>query len=227
MTTMVSVIVPAWNVAHLLPRCLDSLLAQSHRPLEIIVIDDGSTDGTATVMRDYHERHPEVHLISQPHRNVGPARNAGLSVARGEYIGFVDADDWVEPDFYAELVRIAETSGADVVVCGLWFHLGRIKAPFPFLPRASALSGDRAAGLALNPIRMPSFAWDKLYRRALLCDEAPFPAIYYEDIATTHESWLAPTPSPSPAARTTTTACARRALPETSGRETPSPPSRP
>ena len=140
---------------------------------------------------------------------------------------FVDADDWVEPDFYAELVRIAETSGADVVVCGLWFHLGRIKAPFPFLPRASALSGDRAAGLALNPIRMPSFAWDKLYRRALLCDEAPFPAIYYEDIATTHESWLAPTPSPSPAARTTTTACVRTALPETSGRETPSPPSRP
>jgi len=185
MPTLVSVIVPAWNVEHLLPRCLDSLLAQSHRPLEIIVVDDGSTDGTAAVMRDYRERHPEVHLISQPHRNVGPARNAGLSVARGEYIGFVDADDWVEPEFYAELVRIAETSGADVVVCGLWFHLGRLRAPFPVLPRASTLSGDRAASLALNPIRMPSFAWDKLYRRALLCEEAPFPAIYYEDIATT------------------------------------------
>ncbi|PFG17169.1 glycosyltransferase involved in cell wall biosynthesis [Propionicimonas paludicola] len=185
MPTLVSVVVPAWNVAHLLPRCLDSLLAQSHRPLEIIVVDDGSTDGTAAVMQDYHERHPEVHLISQPHRNVGPARNAGLSVARGEYVGFVDADDWVEPEFYAKLVGIAETSGADVVVCGLWFHLGRLRAPFPFLPRASLLSGDRAASLALNPVRMPSFAWNKLYRRALLGEEAPFPAIYYEDIATT------------------------------------------
>jgi len=184
MPTLVSVVVPAWNVAHLLPRCLDSLLAQTHRPLEIIVVDDGSIDDTAAVMQDYRERHSEVHLISQPHRNVGPARNAGLSVARGEYISLVDADDWVEPEFYAELVRIAESSGADVVVCGLWSHLGRLRTPFPFLPRASILSGDRAASLALNPVRLPSFAWNKPYRRALLCDEAPFPAIYYEDIAT-------------------------------------------
>lgn len=184
MTTLVSVVVPAWNVASLLPRCLDSLVAQTHRALEIVVVDDGSTDGTAEVVRRYRSRHPEVHLVSQPHRGVGPARNAGLSVVRGEYLCFVDADDWVEPGYVADLLELATTTGADIALGNLWYHLGPLRIRHPFLPRARVLSGEQAAELSLNPVRLPSFAWYKLYRTSLFASP-PFPSVWYEDIATT------------------------------------------
>lgn len=185
MAPLVSAIVPVWNVAGLLPRCLDSLLAQTHPRLEIIVVDDGSTDGSGAVMLTYHEQHPEVHVVTQRHRGIGPARNAGLSVARGEYVVFVDADDWVEADFVSDLLRIAETTAADVVVSGLWFHSGALRAPFPFVPRQGVITGEEAARRSLSPARMPAFVWNKLYRRDLFADEPPFPSILYEDLATT------------------------------------------
>jgi len=185
MAPLVSVVVPVWNVVRLLPRCLDSLLAQQHRPLEIIVVDDGSTDGSDEVMLAYHEQHPEVHVVTQRHRGIGPARNAGLSIAHGEYICFVDADDWVDTDFVSHLVGVAQDTGVDVVVSGLWFHSGPLRAPFPFWPKERVITGEEAALRSLSPARMPAFAWNKLYRRTLLADEPPFPSILYEDLATT------------------------------------------
>lgn len=185
MAPLVSVVIPVWNVVRLLPRCLDSLLAQTHRPLEIIVVDDGSTDGSLEVMLDYHDRHPEVQVVTQRHRGIGPARNAGVSIAHGEYVFFVDADDWVESDFVSDLVGIAETTRADVVISGLWFCVGPLRAPFPFWPQTSVVTGEQAAQRSLNPSRMPAFVWDKLYRRSLFADEPPFPSVLYEDLATT------------------------------------------
>ncbi len=185
MAPLVSVVVPVWNVAQLLPRCLDSLLAQTHRPLEVIVVDDGSTDGSGDVMAGYHGEHPEVHVVTQRHRGIGPARNAGVSIAHGEYVFFVDADDWVEPDFVSDLVGIAEATGADVVISGLWFCVGPLRAPFPYWPRTPVIRGDEAARRSLAPSRLPAFVWDKLYRRSLFADEPPFPSVLYEDLATT------------------------------------------
>ncbi|MCC6495859.1 MAG: glycosyltransferase [Propionibacteriaceae bacterium] len=181
-----SVVVPVLNVAHLLPRCLDSLLAQTHRPLEIIVVDDGSTDDSAEVMRRYEQRHSEVHLVSQRHRGVGPARNAGLSIAKGAFVSMVDADDWVEPEFIADLLAIAMDTGADVVVGGFSFDFLGLEVPFPFLPRTHSMTGPEAAELSIHMTRFPAFAWNKLYRRDLFrADDPPFPSIYYEDLATT------------------------------------------
>ena len=185
MTPLVSVVVPVWNVERLLPRCLDSLVAQTHRPLEVIVVDDGSTDGSRDVMLAYHEKHPEVHVVTQRHRGIGPARNAGLSVAQGEYVFFVDADDCVDADFVSHLVGIAQSTAAVVVISGLWFHSGVLRAPFPFRPKELVISGEQAARRSLSPARMPSFVWNKLYRRDLFAGEPPFPSILYEDLATT------------------------------------------
>ena len=185
MSTLVSAVVPVWNVAGLLPRCLDSLLAQTHRPLEIIVVDDGSTDDSLAVMRRYAAQHPEVHVVSGPHRGLGPARNTALNIAHGEYVCLVDADDWVEPTFVADLLTHATRTGADVVICGFWFHLWGLRAPFPFLPRTARLTGLEASELSLNLSRMPAFAWNKLYRRSLFHADEPFPSILYEDLATT------------------------------------------
>ena len=186
METLVSIVVPAFNVGRYLPRCLDSLLAQSHRPLEIIVVDDGSSDDTAAVMRGYEEQHPEVHTVSQIHRGLGPARNAALSIAHGEFVSMVDADDWVEPDFIADLLRMAQTAGADVAVGGFSFDVKGLRIPFPFLPRETSFSGPQAAELSLHLTRFPAFAWNKLYRRTLFHpDDPPFPNVFYEDLATT------------------------------------------
>lgn len=183
---LVSVVVPVYNVAHLLPRCLDSLLAQTYRPLQIIVVDDGSSDDSTAVMQRYERLHAEVHTIRQPHRGLGPARNAALSIARGEYVTMVDADDWVEPTFVTDTVRIARATRADVVIGNFSFHVPRLSVPFPLRPPRLALTGEQAAELSLNLFRLPSFAWGKLYRRSLFrTDDAPFPSIYYEDLATT------------------------------------------
>lgn len=186
METLVSVVVPVLNVAHLLPRCLDSLLAQTHRPLEIIVVDDGSTDDSAEVMCEYERSHSEVHVVRQRHRGVGPARNAGLSITKGTFVSMVDADDWVEPHFIADLLAIAQETGADVVVGGFSFDFLGLKVPFPFLPKTESMTGPEAAELSIHMTRFPAFAWNKLYRRNLFrADDPPFPSIYYEDLATT------------------------------------------
>lgn len=183
---LVSMIVPAFDVAGLLPRCLDSLLAQTYRPLEIIVVDDGSSDATAAVMQRYERLHPEIHAIRQSHRGLGPARNAALDVARGEYVTMVDADDWLEPDFVADTVGIARDRQADVVVGNFAFHVRSLRAAFPFWPPQHPLTGEQAARLSLNVLRLPSFAWGRLYRKSLFhAEDAPFPSIYYEDLATT------------------------------------------
>ena len=186
MEPLVSIVVPAFNVGRYLPRCLDSLLSQTHRPLEIIVTDDGSSDDTAAVMHRYAHEHPEVHTVSQEHRGLGPARNAALSVARGEFVSMVDADDWVEPDFIADLLRMTQTTGADVAACGFTFDFWGLRVPFPFLPRERDFTGAQAAELSIHLTRFPSFAWNKLYRRTLFNpDDPPFPNVFYEDLATT------------------------------------------
>jgi len=183
---LVSVVVPVLDVAGLLPRCLDSLLAQTHRPLEIIVVNDGSTDASPDVIERYAARHPEIRAIHQEHRGLGPARNAALALADGEFVAMVDADDWVEPGFLSDSVRLARKTGADVVVTSFWFNALGLSLRFPFAARERTLTGLAAAELSLSLARFPAFAWNKLYRRDLfLPGEEPFPNIFYEDLATT------------------------------------------
>lgn len=183
---LVSVLVPVLNVAGLLPRCLDSLLGQTHRPLEIIVVNDGSTDASPEVIDRFAALHPEIRPVHQEHRGLGPARNAALAQAGGEYVAMVDADDWVEPGFLADTVRLAGETAADVVVTSFWFNALGLGLRFPFAARERTLTGLEAAELSLSLARFPAFAWNKLYRRDLfLPGEGPFPNIFYEDLATT------------------------------------------
>lgn len=104
-----SIIIPAYNAEAYLPQCLDSILAQEHRGCEVIVVDDGSTDGTAALL----ERYPDVKVIHQENRGMSTARNRGLDEARGEYILFVDSDDLLTDGALATLV--AEFGGEDIL----------------------------------------------------------------------------------------------------------------
>lgn len=114
----ISVIVPAYNAADRLPICLDSLLAQTEPDFEIIIIDDGSADRTAAVANVYATRDRRVRCLRQPNAGVSAARNRGLNSARGMFIAFADADDYVEPDWLSSMLRAAIQYEADVVFCG-------------------------------------------------------------------------------------------------------------
>lgn len=116
-----SVIVPVYNVEAYLPDCVDSILGQSLKELELILIDDGSPDGCGAICDDYAQRDGRVKVIHQSNHGVSHARNTGLQAATGDYLGFVDPDDFVSGEMYLSMLRAAEESGAEIAVCGFAF----------------------------------------------------------------------------------------------------------
>jgi len=118
MDELITVVVPAYNCAPWLPRCLDSLLAQTYPNLEIVVVNDGSTDDTKTVLDDYAARCSRVTAVHQKNAGEYAARLSGVAVAKGNWIGFVDADDETEPHMYAMLMNNALKHNADISHCG-------------------------------------------------------------------------------------------------------------
>lgn len=117
---MISVIVPVYNVKDYLVDCLDSILNQSYKDLEIILVDDGSTDGSDAICDAYEDKDERIRVIHQENRSLSVARNVGMSVAKGEYIAFVDSDDALELDMYEKLHSAITASNADIAICG--FH---------------------------------------------------------------------------------------------------------
>lgn len=116
---MISVIVPVYNVEQYLPQCLDSLLAQTLTGLEIILVDDGSTDSSGKICDAYSEGRPHISVIHKKNGGLMSAWKTGVLQAKGEYVGFVDSDDWVESDMFAAMGEKAAETGADMVLCGL------------------------------------------------------------------------------------------------------------
>lgn len=114
---LVSVIVPAYNAESTVASCLDSILSQSYGRVEILAVDDGSTDGTSKILADY-SRDERVRVVSQANGGLSAARNSGLDAASGEYVFFLDSDDTIHPETIARLVDIALSSGSDFVRCG-------------------------------------------------------------------------------------------------------------
>ena len=114
-TPLISVIIPVYNVEAYLPRCLDSVIQNTYRNLEIICVDDGSTDGSPEILRDYAQRDARITLITKENGGVSSARNAGLDRATGEFVAFIDSDDFVHPQYFELLLRAKEETGADMV----------------------------------------------------------------------------------------------------------------
>lgn len=115
---LISIIAPVYNIAEYLPRCIDSILNQTHKNLEIILINDGSTDSSGEICDDYAKKDSRVIVIHQENAGVSAARNAGLEASCGEWIGFIDPDDWVAPGMYAELLQAAHTNNKFLACCG-------------------------------------------------------------------------------------------------------------
>lgn len=110
----VSVIIPVYNVEAFLPRCLDSIVGQSLRQIEIICVDDESPDNSIAILRDYAARDSRIRIISQQNKRQGGARNTGFDAATGEFVAFIDSDDWLDVDYFECLYEAAVRYGADI-----------------------------------------------------------------------------------------------------------------
>lgn len=115
---MISVIMLTYNREHLVSRAIESILTQTYRDFEFLIVDNGSTDRSGEIADTYAAGDPRVRVVHRERGSIGAGRNTGLDAARGEYITFIDDDDWVEPDFLAFLQRLLEDSGADISICG-------------------------------------------------------------------------------------------------------------
>lgn len=167
---LISVIVAAYNIEAYLSRCMDSLLSQTYDNLEIIVIDDGSVDGTGEICDSYAKRDARVKVIHQKNKGLSGARNAGLAVANGAYIGYVDGDDWVEPDMYREMICACELQEAQVAVCA-YRQIGNENAAQAFSMEHYVLSGEEALDTYLCDNRhfhIYNSVWSKLFQRDLV-----------------------------------------------------------
>lgn len=167
-----SIIVPVYNVKPFLEACVGSLLAQGPEDYEIILVDDGATDGSGEMVTDYAQKYPgRVKALHVSNGGQGRARNFGIEIAQGEYIGFVDSDDWVEPEMYGRLLGRAEETGAELVYCDFMgrYSDGRTE----YLPAVLQENKMSAAGSSCN----------KIFKRELIGD-VRFPVgLWYEDFA--------------------------------------------
>lgn len=183
---LLSVIVPIYNTAPWLPRCLDSLCNQSFRDLEIICVNDGSTDGSAAILEAYAARDPRIRVIHQENGGLSAARNSGLAVCRAELITTVDSDDYIEPDTYAELLPHM-TEDIDLICFG-------VTVEAPALPWAEKMQRyftmPCEQQVDITPERAVTVndtAWNKIYRRSIIERYSlRYPhGIWYEDFCFT------------------------------------------
>lgn len=171
----VSVIIPVYNTAQYLNRCLDSVRHQTYTDLEIICVDDGSTDGSQDIVDEYGRIDSRFIVIHQKNGGESSARNTGLLKSTGDYIGFMDCDDWIEPDMYEILVDALEANCSDIAACS-WFKsfddneiemINKKKALEGVISREQFMryiyERDSYQGFA--------YMWDKLYKREVLTDQ--------------------------------------------------------
>ncbi len=175
MPPALSIIVPVYNVATLLPRCLDSILRQEFRDFELICVNDGSTDDSLSILQQYASRDGRVKVVhSQDNCGLSVTRNRGLEVATGEYIGFCDADDSIDADFFAKLISAVQRYGADIAMAGTKLNATSAVTQPTGVHEALA---DKIASLPNGSV------WDKIYRGDLIRkNNLRFPAgLFWED----------------------------------------------
>lgn len=182
MEPLISVVIPVYNVESYLADCIDSVTSQTYRALEIVLVDDGSTDGSGKMCDEYALRDDRIRVIHSENHGLGAARNIGIGNAGGEYITFLDSDDWVEPDTIEALITTALLHGADVTAAGM---TAEYKGT-----RAKVVRSDAGAKVFRGGEILPAFAkaeignvaTNKLYRIGCF-DSLRFPeGRVYEDV---------------------------------------------
>ena len=177
---LVSIIVPMYNAAPYVARCLDSLVAQTYPHTEIIVVDDGSSDESGAIADRYAARYSQVRCVHSENQGQSAARNRAMRMANGDYYLFVDSDDHIENNMVECLMAACETNAAEIAVGFYWMEYPMIALRRPMLPQR-VWNTEEALSLLLDNRRLENFAWGKLFRASLF-EGITFPDCRFEDI---------------------------------------------
>lgn len=182
---LISVIVPIYKVEQYLPLCIDSLINQSYKNLEIILIDDGSPDSCPLICDNYAYKDNRIKVIHKTNGGLSSARNAGLDIATGNFIAFVDSDDYLEPEMYKTLLNLLLSTNSDIAVCDFFYYDGKAK---------TSDSKNTSSIVVLNKVRdfyahildpNPTLrfeVWNKLFRKSVINEIRFKIGQVYEDV---------------------------------------------
>lgn len=174
MNELISVIIPVYNVERYLEQCIDSVLNQKYKNMEIILIDDGSTDRSGQMCDKYAKQDKRIKVIHKKNGGAASAKNAGLRVAKGEYLVFVDSDDYLEPDAYSYMLSVLCEQDADVIQCSFRNIFPDIKKDIVKLPKPNVFDTQEYLKRFLIDWTC-GLLWNKMYRREL------FYGIFFEE----------------------------------------------
>jgi CDP-glycerol glycerophosphotransferase len=166
MPPRISVIVPVYNVERYLPPCLESLAAQTFGDLEVVMVDDGSTDGSAALAREFARRDPRFRLLQQANGGLSKARNTGIEAAAGEFIAFADSDDVVPPRAYELLIGALDKTGSDFASGNVHRLTTAGTSQARFLARTFARTRLKTHVTRDRSLLADRTAWNKLFRRS-------------------------------------------------------------
>lgn len=183
MENIISVIVPVYNTAQYLRKCLNSIIDQTYKKLEIIVINDGSTDNSAEILEEYASKDARIKVVHQENGGLSKTRNVGLSLATGDYVSFVDSDDWIETNMYELMIATVLSEKANVVINPFAFHFGDECQAFVNTNEKKVMSGKEAVVEMLKGELFSGHVCNKIFDRHVVStnmfDESVF---IYEDI---------------------------------------------
>lgn len=174
MNDLISVVIPVYNVAEYLPQCLDSILSQDHQALEILLVDDGSKDESGAICDRYAAQDSRIKVIHQENGGAAAAKNTALRAATGDYLSFVDSDDYLEPNAYSHMLSLLKDTGSDVAVFAFRnVYRNRAEEHIPHPQRVEMTGTDYL--LRFTRDWTCALLWNKLYKRSL------FDGIFFEE----------------------------------------------
>jgi glycosyltransferase involved in cell wall biosynthesis len=186
---LISVIVPVYNVEKYLPQCINSLLNQTIKNLEIILVNDGSLDTSGKICDEFSKKDNRIIVIHKENGGLSSARNAGLEIAKGPYIGFVDSDDWLDESMYETLLKIIKDTDSDISCCK-FFKTADSEEKIPATDNEIIQSFNNVEGLNnfyTDLYTQTVVAWNKLYKRELFNDVIYPTGKIHEDEGTTYK----------------------------------------
>ena len=183
MSDLISIIIPVYNAEKYVAKCLDSIISQTHLSLEIIIIDDGSTDKSAEICNTYAKKDKRIIVLHQLNSGVSAARNLGLDYAKGDYIGFCDSDDWIESNMYETLLSLLKEHKADVSIISFATELDKQRSSARDSEDVTILNGKEAILQMHIATLFEGQLCNKLFRKDLFSDVRLDTSLkYFEDL---------------------------------------------
>lgn len=170
----VSIIVPMYNSSKYLEKCLDSLINQTLKNIEIIVVNDGSEDNSLELAMNLAKKDKRIKVFDRKHAGLSSTRNYGLEQSNGKYIGFVDSDDYVESNMFEFLLNMSEDNHADIAICGWYLVENDNIRECAFKSERKVLNSEETTDILLNHVSFDNFACNKLFSKELF-DDIRFP----------------------------------------------------